>query len=66
MDKWISVDDEMPEEEGMYLCFFSDGSIETYEVDSVYGMAYEFTPVNLDILGKVEVTHWMPLPDAPI
>ena len=64
MNDWISVEDQMPEDEGWYLCHFSDGSIETYPIDDHYGEAMEFVGVGTTE-GMVTVTHWQPLPDPP-
>ncbi|MBL4891430.1 MAG: DUF551 domain-containing protein [Rhizobiaceae bacterium] len=64
MSNWIDVNDEMPEEEGIYLCYFSDKSIETYGIENVYGQAMDFEPV--EVLGEqVSVTHWQNLPEGP-
>lgn len=69
MSDWISVDDEMPEEEGVYLCHFDDGTIETYDCEVMFDFLdipkMEFLQVKCGHK-KVNVTHWMPLPDAPI
>lgn len=58
--EWISVDERLPEEYDIILCFdgsdvqpsvFLDGEFieyDRYEGDTIYG-----------------VTHWMPLPEAP-
>lgn len=59
-DNWISVDDQMPVDEGEYLCHFSDGSIETYPLDWNYGEAFYF-----ETAGEDMVTHWQPLPEPP-
>ena len=59
MNKWVSVKDELPEEEGMYLCAFDDHTIETFEFNSAmdaWKPASKF---------RYHVTHWMPLPDFP-
>jgi hypothetical protein len=58
MNKWISVKDELPEEDGMYLCAFDDGTIETFEFDCLDDN--EYWGVEL-----ISVTHWMPLQDLP-
>ena len=64
MGDWIDVNDEMPEEEEMYLCYFSDGTIETYCSCWNYEGAFIFDSV--EVLGEeVKVTHWQPLPEPP-
>jgi len=57
--KWISVDDRYPEEYGIYLCYFSDGVIETF----YFGDNSE--DFQLWGVHNALVTHWMPLPDPP-
>lgn len=60
MDKWISVSDKLPEKEGVYLCYFSDDTIETFEF-SLVNMNYADWGVSIYL-----VSHWMPLPDPPV
>lgn len=60
MSKWISVDERMPEDEGLYLTYWSDAVIESYPLDPDTFPDFKFAP-----LGNTKVTHWMPLPDAP-
>lgn len=58
--KWTSVNDGMPEEEGLYITYWSDGVTESF-------------PLIKNHLGELEfgtacsttVTHWAPLLDAP-
>ena len=57
MREWISVEDAVPESEGMYLCRFDDGAIESFYYwggeDEEWGMS------------NCVVTHWMPIPEPP-
>jgi len=54
---WISAE-YLPEEDGTYICHFSDGIIETFP--------YESGDFNRPWgVHNVVVTHWMPLPDPP-
>ena len=59
---WISVKERLPEEteryKGTVLCFFADGVIETFEVDSIEGW-------NKRQKGRDVITHWQPLPKPP-
>ena len=65
---WISVDDELPKEDGFYLCvigetiqslFYNDGLEEWYEF-------YLTKEEHLDCEDLTKkVTHWMPLPAPP-
>ena len=57
--EWISVSDELPEEEDMYLCHFTDGTIET----SLFGPEDEI--IHPWEVYHLLVTHWMPLPNPP-
>ena len=60
MSEWISVCDDLPDEECTCLCYFSDGTIETFP----YEMPHELWGVAPFNDGDI-VTHWMPLPDPP-
>jgi hypothetical protein len=53
--KWISVNDELPKENGMHLVFTDFGDVATIRTFSV----------ELGFL-DVHITHWMPLPSTPI
>lgn len=59
MDQWKSVNDELPSEEDMYLCHFSDGTTETF--------AYFFDDEDDWSVGgtSIKVTHWMRIPEPP-
>ena len=61
---WISVTEETPDQPGMYLCHFTDDTIETFQADDEdfdeNGDMVEPWGVSGD-----HVTHWMPLPDPP-
>jgi hypothetical protein len=75
MNKWISVEDQLPEFKTDVLCFWSecDGGIAMGQLDEVrYAHTKEGVECQKDwtlylSIGKVEydVTHWMPLPKAP-
>ena len=56
MSAWIDVNDELPEESGVYLCHFSDGDIETFAMENDYSIWG---------VSDIHVTHWMPLPEPP-
>ena len=76
--RWISVKDRLPEENGSYLVFYhewSDGSfLPTYEDCAIRVMRFLDSrkwryPVCVDKRCEAdthrEVTHWMPLPEPP-
>lgn len=55
VNRWISVEDALPEQSGFYLAYFTfkDG---THAIDIAY--------INTGCcLGSI--THWMPLPEPP-
>lgn len=57
-NEWISVQDELPDEYGMYLCQFADGTIETFQFGGreINGLGWCPHPNSY-------VRFWMPLPD---
>ena len=72
MDKWISVEDGLPDVGGKdystsdrVLCFQDKYGVEIgyYQKGSItYGLPSEF----LDLESRhIDVTHWMPLPEPP-
>ena len=59
--KWISVDDKLPEEvDKVYLCYWSDGTIETFPFESHHQGNYVKWGIHHSY-----VTHWQPLPEPP-
>lgn len=56
---WISVDDRLPEEDGLYFAFYP-GSIHERQVISFSLNIKRFN------LFHDAVTHWMPLPKPPV
>ena len=64
--RWIPVTERMPESEGTYLVYTNRGSVYAshfYE-KKVFRDDYVREP-QWSQRGKVEVTHWMPLPEPP-
>jgi hypothetical protein len=58
--EWISVNDRLPEKNGDYLGF-SRGACYVVVWDNHWGQFYESDgPLN-----HSDITHWMPLPEAP-
>ena len=57
MDKWISVDERVPEIPGAYLVYTHDRRI---KID----YCYDFFG-NGKLYFEAMVTHWMPLPKPP-
>lgn len=68
MDKWISVEDRLPEEDGeKVLIYLGDGRMASAEIAFPFDnpnsyMWYSFGEVEFD---DFEVSHWMPLPAPP-
>lgn len=61
--KWISISNRLPTEKdadakGNVLCYWEDGSIETYQARWVEEW-------NDDRNHKDKITHWMSLPEKP-
>ncbi|MBC8528249.1 DUF551 domain-containing protein [Christensenellaceae bacterium NSJ-44] len=81
MSKWISVDKQLPEKDGAYLCvveYFSGPHIEIIDfatklsdIDSYYFNGkhrkgwFEFDVDECTYWEVLTVTHWMPLPEPP-
>ena len=81
MSKWISVDKQLPEKDGAYLCvveYFSGPHIEIIDfatklsdIDSYYFNGkhrkgwFEFDVDECTYWEILTVTHWMPLPEPP-
>jgi hypothetical protein len=71
--KWISVDDRLPEDDPSVLCINSVGGI---SIAKKIALGKELRMTNMDYDDclcasissgwSVDVTHWMPLPSAPI
>ena len=56
--EWISVDERLPEREGYYLTSTIRGVI-------MIGPFFSYYASNDKPQFKYDVTHWMPLPEAP-
>lgn len=73
---WVSVEEKMPENTGCYLCYANDGWQLVCFVNVLGqwmlrpgGYCYGDLHGRDDALGlgdKREITHWMPLPHAPV
>ena len=80
MDKWISVDDRLPEKDGYYLVFLQPQYGDPFllvsyycweDADYLIGVTdpytiYTFTNAyDEETDVSKDVTHWMPLPKPP-
>jgi hypothetical protein len=62
MSGWISVKDQLPERAGDYIVWI-DGTSDTG--DCTPGVRAPFFFFKQHGTFREDVTHWMPLPDAP-
>ena len=68
---WISVDDQVPEDDGRLLLYFFDGCGGPF-LGFYFGRDEEYPYENNHVFGSHtgfltgDVTHWMHLPDYPI
>lgn len=60
--RWISVGEQLPEEDGCVMCYLKDGSPYTVCLYYADGELF-FTPGLNNVTDSV--THWMPLPASP-
>lgn len=60
MSEWISVEERLPPEDQLVLCWCDDGDNAACEVSSHHNSF--FTDWTFELL---PVTHWMPLPEPP-
>lgn len=58
---WISVEERLPEEEGMYLVY-NPKALEYDKIEVIFFGDGEFWP---NIPTGSKVSHWMPLPEPP-
>ena len=63
--KWISVDDQLPENEGTYFCLGHNGApfVCLFRTTKYEGKIWLRSTGTRRIDG---ITHWMPLPAAPV
>ena len=60
--EWISVEERLPEDYGEVICYTAYKNV----CQLVYNPGYRLFNVSYDnIECAVNVTHWMPLPEAP-
>ena len=57
---WISVKDRLPEKNGDYLIYNTDGIVWPYWYDKEYKEWYDSSGYLTE-----SVTHWMPMPEPP-
>lgn len=57
--RWISVEERLPEQRDAYLAATKDGDV--YDAEFFPGVKQWWIDDDL----RLDVTHWMPLPEAP-
>lgn len=63
MMNWISVEDELPHEDGITVLVFAPDCY--VGSDEIYKSFYHKCVFSGFPRGATKVTHWMPLPDPP-
>lgn len=61
VQKWIDVDERLPEESGQYIVMIKEAKEPTFLWYTTHRAAWEDEYFN----APYAVTHWMPLPEAP-
>ena len=64
MTEWISVKDRLPEDDGFYLVYTTDGFVSEWQVDEFY-LDTNYGWIGERFAPDWKVTHWMPLPELP-
>ena len=65
--EWISVDERLPEESGVYVAYTDNGNSMTLDYSAKHKLFNSFDSYSRDVAEgfAIPVTHWMPLPEAP-
>ena len=63
-NEWVSVEDELPARDGVYLVFTTRGSVTTahFYAEKTFSDGHR---KSANWQGNRNVTHWMPLPKSP-
>ena len=63
-NEWVSVEDELPARDGVYLVFTMRGSVTTahFYAEKTFSDGHRRSA---NWQGNRKVTHWMPLPEPP-
>ena len=63
-NEWVSVEDELPARDGIYLVYTTRGSVTTahFYAEKIFRDDYKR---KASWQGNRNVTHWMPLPAPP-
>jgi hypothetical protein len=60
--EWISIKERLPENSQMVICYNGYIVIKIYDNSIFYDGDYHWSGKPI---GKVEPTHWLPLPEKP-
>lgn len=65
--EWISVDERLPQESGRYLVYSNSGNRLVLDYSAKHKLFNSFDSYSTEQAKgfAMEVTHWMPLPEAP-
>ena len=65
--EWISVDERLPEESGIYLAYSYQGNRLVLDYSARHKLFNSFDSYSTEQaeVFAIGVTHWMPLPEAP-
>lgn len=65
--EWISGEERLPEESGEYLCYSKTGICEVWFYSSEHKRFSCYDGQDKEFVERysIEVSHWMPLPEAP-
>lgn len=78
VNRWVSVEDKLPETNGKYLCCYKDGTMEVVDFDNTVSkdgyFPFGWWDIYLDEFGNhlddwnelKEIKYWQPLPKSPI
>lgn len=64
MSQWISVEDELPPSDNCWVLVYADGAINCMGYSD--GQWGDWTYAKAHNIAIGEITHWMPLPEAPV
>lgn len=66
-DDWISVEERLPSESGVYLVYTFTGNRLVLDYSALYKVFNAFDDLSDKIANSlsIKVTHWMPLPEPP-
>lgn len=69
IQKWIPVTERLPDKDGEYLVRWANKSVGDAEYECKYGSFGHWIDImwdeDADWFPYVDITHWMPLPEAP-